>query len=302
MSHDYRCAFFMYRALLCVIGDVMLDVDLCGTITRRSPEDRSVPVVRCPHPTYHLGGAANVASLATAQGADVVLLGAVADDVHGRQLEAMCTSQHIDAILDHSLTTTTTKYRVFVDGTHSTRTDVEHPKPVESIVPKSAGAANAVVLSDYAKGVFGPQAVDDLQALIRNATCPVVADIKPTPYVEAFTGATVITPNESELAAIAAGLGLEALDTVTLAAAVRERLQLQAVVVTMGAAGALWVGKMAFAFHPLKTNCPRPQVVGAGDAFVVALALALGDGASMDKATRTANTAAHAYVGRQRCS
>lgn len=290
----------MYRPLVHVIGDVMLDVDLRGTVNRQSPEAPSIPVVSCDQPIYHLGGAANVACLAAHRGADVVLFGAVGDDLHGQHLEALCIQQHIDALLDHSLTTTTTKYRVYADYEHLVRADVEKPQSVGGLIPRTVAPSDAIVLSDYAKGVFGEDARDEVQSLIQSATCPVVADVKPTPYIDIFSGATAITPNERELLEIGHLLGIERSTHVELAAAVKDRLGLGAVVVTMGAAGALCMWEKEFVFYPLATKHARPQVVGAGDAFVVALAWQLSAGKSLFAATKSANSAAHRYVGNER--
>lgn len=280
----------------------MLDIDAHGSISRKSPEEPSVSIVHAPTWAYHLGGAANVASLLVNE-ADVVLFGAVARDWAGALLHRICTEQHIDSILSYNQSTTTCKLRAY-DGPHYiSRTDVEWVEPIKGLIPQSLEPTDVVVLSDYAKGVFSANTIGEVQDLITVVDAPVIVDCKPSNYLEAFRGATVITPNRHEIKAIAAKLGVGGRTLVEIAMEVLKHLNLQGVAVTMGSSGSLWVDKEGrFAQYPVGQCVENPQVVGAGDAFVASLAIALGQGVGLRDAVKVATRAAHSYVGQERGS
>jgi len=212
-----------------VIGDVMLDVDIHGVVSRNSPEEPNIPIVRSKGWTYHLGGAANVAYLLAQQGADVMLFGAVGSDWAGDQVERLCYEHGMDPILCRDLPTTTTKIRAYTNSHYLSRTDVECPTPVTGLIPGSLEPADVVILSDYNKGVFSQKTIDATQALIGSLDCPIVADCKATNYLNAFRGATAITPNKKEIYEIASVLDVHGEHPIATARAVRDALELGAV-------------------------------------------------------------------------
>lgn len=289
----------MSTPLIHVIGDVMLDIDARGQILRQSPENQSIPVVATSGLTYHLGGAANVAALAAREGANVVLFGAVGNDWAGALVAEMCVEAGIDAILSQSLPVTTTKIRAFDGTAYVSRTDIEAPVPVLGAIPSSLDPVDVVVLSDYHKGVFSTATSADVRELLGSLSCPVIVDCKPTDYLKSFRGATVMTPNRKEIHEMAAVLGVHGRNLVAMTDAVRRELEMQAVAVTLGGEGSLIVDDQGFAMFPAQ-GVKDPQVVGAGDAFTVGMAIGLTRGTSLHRAAKHAANYSGTYVSHPR--
>ena len=203
---------FEGRRLL-VVGDVILDRFIWGHVKRISPE-APVPVVEVERISDHLGGAANVAVNLARLGARVSLLGVVGSDAAGRKVVRKLGELGIEAsgvVLDESRATTL-KSRVIAQHQQVCRTDRENREPLnegpldrllESLAD-SVKLAEGVILSDYAKGVVGSELT---RAVIEGAKASgkfVSVDPKGTDFAK-YRGATVITPNQAEFEAAAAG-------------------------------------------------------------------------------------------------
>ncbi|HEY7707476.1 MAG TPA: D-glycero-beta-D-manno-heptose-7-phosphate kinase [Gaiellaceae bacterium] len=287
-----------------VVGDVMLDEYVWGEVRRVSPE-APVPVVDVRTRTYVPGGAANVAAGVVALGGKAWLAGVVGDDDAARLLGEALAETGVEAGLtvDPSRPTTT-KTRIVAQSQQVVRTDSEDRSPVagdiaDRIVDSIAGRlgeVDAVVLSDYAKGVVSQELAARVIQLAREAEKPVVADPKGSEYAK-YGGATVITPNVHE-AKRAAGLDGEThhdLDEVQ--GRLAGILGGSALLITRGAQGMSLFDGGAAVDIPSRAQSVF-DVTGAGDAVVSTLALALGCGASLEDASRLANAAAGVSVGK----
>jgi D-beta-D-heptose 7-phosphate kinase/D-beta-D-heptose 1-phosphate adenosyltransferase len=287
-----------------VVGDLMLDEYVMGDVERISPE-APVPVVHVRDTEHRLGGAANVARQVAALGAHVTLAGAVGDDAAGAQLLALCEQSGIDtrAVVRVPERRTTRKLRVLGHSQQLLRLDWEDAEPCTPLACASLIAkltegshADAIILSDYAKGTLSPELIASVVAL--RGTAPVVVDPKHRDFTR-YRGATTITPNLRELEA-AAGQPLSGEDTAVIAAACRpliEAARLHSLVVTLGNRGMLVVPAQGAESAIPSIRREVYDVTGAGDTAIAVLALALAAHAPLLEAAQIANAAAGVSVG-----
>src|SRR5580704_10294712 len=229
-----------YSALnIWVVGDLMLDEYILGAVERISPE-APVPVVRVGATEHRLGGAANVARQVAALGAHVTLAGVVGVDGAGDDLLRLGGDAGIDtrAIARRSERRTTRKLRVLSHSQQLLRLDWEDAQSCpDAIVAEmmrelARGAApDAIILSDYAKGVLTPYCIAAVMEARSGA--PVIVDPKSRDFTR-YRGATTVTPNLRELE-LAAQQSLDPANTAAIAAAARPLIagaDLQAMIVT----------------------------------------------------------------------
>jgi len=282
-----------------VIGDAMIDEWIWGDVSRISPE-APVPVVAVREHTFTLGGAGNVANNLRALGARVAFVGGVGDDAEGARLRAMFDDLGVDARGLVTLTDrpTTRKTRVVAHSQQVVRADWESTAAlrdedrarVVEHVKSAVRDADAVVLSDYAKGFLHREIVE--AALAAPVT---VADPKPA-NVSLFAGVTCIAPNVAE-AARAGGIAIT--DDGSLERAGRALLRLldcRYVLITRGEHGMSLFGADGERFDVPAVARTVYDVSGAGDTVVAVLTLALGANIPAETATQLANFAAGAVV------
>src|SRR4051812_1363624 len=174
MSTQLREKMARHRARIWVLGDVMLDRYIIGTVERVSPE-APVPVLLLNERQQRVGGAANVAHNLAALGAEVALGGSIGNDEAGAELRALveATGVRAEGLVRRDVPTTT-KLRALAGAQQLLRVDDERRVPFESADRDAviAGCANAVpdpavvLISDYDKGVVS----QELIAAVRRAT------------------------------------------------------------------------------------------------------------------------------------
>jgi len=293
------------RVRVLVVGDLMLDEFLWGTVERISPE-APVPVVRVERETIHLGGAANVAHNLRALGAQVLVCGVVGRDRAGDRL--LAELQRIGAdpsgVVRSRQVVTTRKTRVIAHHQQVVRFDREQPQHPESAAKQLAAfiraharEVDAVLVSDYAKGAVSPALLELIGTVHREAKWPLVIDPK-RPNFPHYRGATLVTPNQAE-AADAAGIPIH--DAESLEAAGRkllERWACDAVLVTRGEHGmSLFRRGLSTDHFPARARDVF-DVTGAGDTVVATCTLALAVRAAWEEAVGLANVAAGVVVGK----
>lgn len=284
---------------LLVVGDVMLDRYWFGDVSRISPE-APVPVVKVERLEERLGGAANVARNAAALGARTALLSVVGDDEAGRSLARMLgeagitPSLQVDADID-----TTVKLRVIGRQQQLLRIDFETTPSHEVLRAKLQDFAgrvancDALILSDYGKG--GLAHISEMIRLARAAGKPVLVDPKGDEYGK-YAGATVITPNRSELRQVVGRWASED-ELAAKAQALRSELGLEALLVTRSEEGMTLFGAGETVHQPAQAR-EVFDVSGAGDTVIATLAVMLAAGADWAEAIRIANVAAGIVVGK----
>jgi D-beta-D-heptose 7-phosphate kinase/D-beta-D-heptose 1-phosphate adenosyltransferase len=289
-----------------VVGDLMLDRYLWGDAGRVSPE-APVPVVKVEKKTWFLGGAGNVAVNLSALGCKVFVMGITGRDRAGERLRELLSAAGIaDATLVDDTRPTTTKTRVMARQQQMVRLDEEDTHPLsedmeEKLLTAAAQAlprCSAVILSDYGKGMFRSEGfTQKLIGLSRDGGVPVFVDPKGNDW-RRYTGATCVTPNTLEME-VAVGKRLP--DKAVLeaeAAGLREKLDLDWLLVTRGAKGMALFGRQTDPVF-LSTNAREVfDVSGAGDTVIAVLAATLATGMSFADAAGVANTAAGIVVGK----
>lgn len=286
-----------------VIGDVILDRYWWGDVSRISPE-APVPVIRLKNTSLAAGGAANVAANVAGLGATPILVGIVGDDDGARQFPGVLEAANVpsDHLVKDRLRPTTVKTRVIAHSQHVVRVDQEHadqvsPETEDAIVEKlraEIGRADAIAVSDYAKGMLTSRVLHDLFSIAAENGKPVLVDPKGKDYSK-YKGAALLTPNRRE-AAEACNFD-DTGDVVDRAGAkLMTDLALDALLVTEGENGMTLFRKT---HGPLKMAAEARQVydvTGAGDTVIATLAVALGAGADVELAARLANVAAGLVV------
>lgn len=295
----------MSRSLspLVVVGDALLDVDLCGVASRLAP-DAPVPVLDDPVEHLRPGGAALAAVLAARAGSrPVVLVASVGEDDDGARLAGLLVRHGVALVDLPGSGATTVKRRVRADGQTLARLDSGGRVPdrwTEEADAALAGAA-AVLVSDYGRGVAGVGAAA-LGGLRRR---PVVWDPHPRGGPPA-PGTLLATPNlteateATEATGATDGRGADPRGGLHDAARRADRLVaawgVGAVAITLGRRGALLSqGTGSPAVFPAPA-ARSDDPCGAGDCFASTAALALADGAVVSEAVQAAVHAAAAFV------
>ncbi|MYM88360.1 D-glycero-beta-D-manno-heptose-7-phosphate kinase [Rugamonas sp. FT82W] len=282
-----------------VVGDVMLDRYWFGDVSRISPE-APVPIVRIEKREARLGGAANVARNAAALGARAGLLGVVGADEAGNEVEQMLQSGGIHSYLKRDdAISTIIKLRVIGRQQQMVRIDFEEP-PTDTVLRDKLLQFKAlladydvIVLSDYAKGSLVN--VADMIASARAAGKVVMVDPKGDDFSR-YAGATVLTPNKSEMKRIVGSWHSEEQLTAK-AQALRAELKLDALLLTRSEEG-MTLYTDGEQFHMPAQAREVFDVSGAGDTVIATMAAMLGAGVGWNEAVQTANRAGGIVVGK----
>ena len=274
-----------------VVGDVMLDRYWYGDASRISPE-APVPVLLFTGEEVRLGGAANVAANCAALGAKTRLLSVVGRDEAGQRLEKLLKAKRVAASLHRDARVhTTQKLRVIARRQQLLRIDMERAPSTEVLASKLAdfraalGDCDVVLLSDYGKG--GLEHIGVMIREARKAGKRVLVDPKGDDYAR-YKGATVLTPNLAELRVVVGSWKNEK-DLADRAQALREKLKLDALLLTRGEDGMVLFSKKVFRVSAEKREVS--DVTGAGDTVIATLAVMLAAGQSLESAVRAANRA-----------
>ena len=282
-----------------VVGDVMLDRYWFGDVSRISPE-APVPVVRIERREERLGGAANVARNVASLGAHCALLGVVGADEAGTQVEQLLGESGIHSYLQRDeAISTIIKLRVIGRQQQLLRIDFEDA-PTDTVLRDKLTQFNAVlpgydviILSDYNKGSLVN--VADMIRAARAAGKVVMVDPKGDDFSH-YAGATILTPNKSELRRIVGGWKSE--DQLTdKAQQLRTELGLDALLLTRSEEGmSLYTATDVLHMHAQAREVY--DVSGAGDTVIATLAAMLGAGMPIADALITANRAGGIVVGK----
>ena len=299
-------AGFPNRRIL-VVGDLMLDQYIRGTVGRISPE-APVPVVRVDQESFVPGGAGNVAANLAALGARVHVMGVVGDDQAARRMLSHFGENGIETghvVFDRERVTSQ-KCRVVAERQQVVRYDRETAEPLSSAteqrllerLPAALAESDAVILSDYGKGVVTPRILKAAIAQARRAKRPVTVDPK-IEHFKRYRGVTCTTPNLHEAWT---GMrrpqqpGLESLER--LGRDILKTLRAQSVLITRGPDGMSLFKSSGQILHIPTQAREVFDVTGAGDTVISTLTLALASGARVEQAAVISNHAAGIVVGK----
>jgi D-beta-D-heptose 7-phosphate kinase/D-beta-D-heptose 1-phosphate adenosyltransferase len=293
------------RPRLGVVGDLMLDRYVFGDAERISPE-APIQVLRVASQECRLGGAGSVVNNLRALGADVSVFSVVGRDDVGRQVMGYlkAAGARTSGVVRLAGRPTTVKTRFVGRAQHRIpqqvlRVDEEQVAPIPAEaedrllagIRKGLRRFQAVLLSDYNKGVLTPRLTQAIIRAARRRRVPVLVDpIKDRDYAK-YRGATLLTPNRLETE-MASGHSVARPEALRRAAGrLLKSLRLDAIVVTLDKDGAY----LALKGRKGQMVPTRPRRVydnaGAGDMVISVVALIVAAGGSLLDAVRLGNVA-----------
>ncbi len=282
-----------------VVGDVMLDRYWHGSVERISPE-APVPVVRVSREEERLGGAANVALNVKTLGSRVTLLTVVGTDAAAASLKLLLERQGIETRLGQDARLRTiVKLRVIGRAQQLLRIDFENEPDHEVLQQmlddfmRELPLHDAVLFSDYGKG--GLTHITQMIEVARHAGKPVLVDPKGSDYAR-YAGATVITPNRSELMQVVGAWGSEE-QLAEKAQALRASLGIETLLLTRSEEGMTIFDARGSAHEAAQTR-EVFDVTGAGDTVIATMAVLLAAGVDARDAMTHANRAGGIVVGK----
>lgn len=288
-----------------VIGDIMLDKYIWGEVSRVSPE-APVQVVKVEKESYAPGGAANVANNVAALNGTTYMIGVVGSDEANKILVSELKNRKIntDGILEDRHKPTIQKVRVVGKGQQLLRFDYEKKgyldegmeKKIFDFVVKRIENIDAIIISDYAKGIITKNLAEKLINLANEKKKIIIIDPKPK-HKDFYKNATLMTPNNNEACEMLNTEEENDDDMIRVGKKLLEDLNTP-LIITKGEEG-----MNIFEKNGEITNIPTKakevyDIVGAGDTVVATLALALASNATLKEAAILANYAAGITVGK----
>ena len=288
-----------------VIGDAMLDRYVWGLVSRISPE-APVPIVEIQTENSRLGGAANVANNVRSLGAACRIVSVIGKDGCGGEIESLMGSQGIDTsgIVYDAGRPTTVKTRVIAHNQQVVRTDREVRDEIagateDRIIDAAlagADACDAVIVSDYGKGVITKRLLKELIPRVRGRDKIISVDPKEN-HFRNYRQVSLITPNQYEAGA---AMGKRIHDEVSLHEVgweIVDLLEVDSLLITRGEQGMSLFRKDRTYRHFPTVARHVYDVTGAGDTVICSFTLALCAGATMEEAAEIANHAAGVVIG-----
>ena len=300
----HHCLARCPKVPVMVVGDLMLDHWVWGSVTRISPE-APIPVVDVQRYTHTAGGAANVVTNLRELGVPCFQVGVVGRDDSGRKLRAILRREGADVsgLIADPDRPTTLKTRIVAHSQQMVRADFESREPLSSKVQDQVlecirgliDRVNLVVFSDYDKGLFQPELVRALFETARQAGKRVIGGPKPDNLAR-FQGADLVTLNAKE-ATQASGHPALPLDSLLRAGAQLQRqLPGSHVLITRGEHGMSLFENNGSVHHQPALASQVFDVSGAGDTVLSTLAWTLAAGAPPAQAIEAASHAAAVVV------
>jgi D-beta-D-heptose 7-phosphate kinase/D-beta-D-heptose 1-phosphate adenosyltransferase len=289
-----------------VVGDIVLDHYIWGKVSRISPE-APVPVVNVTRESLLLGGATNVVNNIHALGGKVSVCGVIGLDDAGNRLLKLLNAQGIrtDGLIVDSSRPTTIKTRIIAHSQQVVRFDREtkerierdtHRRIFDFVKQQVDDGIDAIVISDYSKGVVTKDLVRDIVRLSHKKGLIVSVDPKVN-HFGMYSGVTILTPNIHE-ASIGSKIEIEDDKSLLKAGSLLlKQLKCDAVLITRGEQGMSLFERGGKIKHIPTMAREVFDVTGAGDTVISTLTLAMAAGANMVDAARISNYAAGIVVG-----
>ena len=288
-----------------VVGDVMLDKFIGGSVTRISPE-APIPILSMQSELSMPGGAGNVIRNLSSLGAKTTLIGVTGQDNERDMLLSHLQSQSHTTIHLHPCgdRPTAVKTRYVADNQQILRVDNEKPMPIDTQVEKTLLSAvqnalenaHAIILSDYGKGVLTETLITAIIQSAQAKNIPVLVDPKGNDYSK-YKGATLLTPNRNELSQ-ATGMPTQSDQHISEASHhLITTAHVGGILATRSEQGMSWITP-DIAFHQPTTAMDITDVSGAGDTVIAAVACAMACGHAPETCVHFANTCAGIVVSK----
>ena len=291
------------KSKILIIGDIILDEYITGDVSRISPE-APVPIVEARDKWFSLGGSGNVADNLAELGCHVTIAGLIGNDFSGMNLKNMLKKRQISStglFVDNNRPTIL-KTRIIARNQQVVRVDTESKKKIndaplkkiQEFIYKNQNSIDAIILSDYGKGVVIPEIIEQALLIKKKNKIPVIVDPKIEHFMN-YKDITIMTPNKKEAAE---GIKIPITDEKSLYKAgrqIQKDLNLEALLITRSEEGmSLFFGSKIFNIPTEATEVF--DVTGAGDTVVSVLSLCLSLGADFTDAAILANIAAGEVV------
>jgi rfaE bifunctional protein kinase chain/domain len=303
-TQEIKNAFKSFENLkILVIGDVMIDAYIWGTVERISPE-APVPIVTIHNQERRLGGAANVALNIKAMGATPILCGVIGDDDRKEDFIDLLTEENLSdiGILVDPMRLTTVKTRIISDRQHLLRVDeeidnmlsaeTEHDFDQQITDLLKTGNIDAVIFQDYDKGTLTPTLIRSVIKIARKSGIPVLADPKHRNFFE-YKKANLFKPNFREFQR---GLNIKCAksDYARIYELVKtylhEQQGIEIVMITLSELGVFISTKEGYYHIPVEIR-DVADVSGAGDTVISMATLCLAAGMSPEYIASISNIA-----------
>jgi rfaE bifunctional protein kinase chain/domain len=302
LNELFRC---FGKQKIVVVGDLMLDQYLWGSMSRISPE-APVPVVDIQSESFRFGGAANVCYNVQTLGAEVIPIGVIGEDQYGKVLKDLFEKNGLmsDGLFIDKDRPTTLKTRIIAHSQHVVRTDREIRSGLSKHVQNKIlefiqihlNDFGGIILEDYNKGVLSSRLIQEIIKLARKYHKMVFVDPKRDHFFD-YREVTLFKPNRKE---VSDNLRMQLdsdEDIIRAGEKIMNQLQCKAVLITLGEEGMML-------FQPGKLNMKVQtravkvhDVSGAGDTVIATMAVSMIAGASLEEAATIANHAAGIVCG-----
>jgi len=293
--------------LICIVGDVMLDLYLLGEVTRISPE-APVQVFETKKSEPKLGGAANVSLNIKTLGSNPFLIGVVGDDSNANILKSTLKSnyQTTKGIVTEKLRPTTSKTRVISDSHHLIRIDSESKKDISKetkanifkLLAEIADKIGIIILQDYNKGVLTKDVIKGIIDFAKSKGIKILVDPKFDNFFE-YKDVFLFKPNKKEMEDAFGRKAKDINEIKELGKELLNRINCQYLVLTLGEKGIMIFEKSGndIKISSIKTRARKvADVSGAGDTVISTIAVAIIGGASVNDAVMISNFAAGLVV------
>ncbi len=290
---------------IAVIGDVMIDRYIWGTVNRISPE-APVPIVEVESESSRLGGAANVANNIVSLGATAQLIGVVGDDFSGKEFRSILEEQNSssEGIITDSSRPTTVKTRVIAHHQHVVRIDSEEKRDIGtdiqqkifSVLEKNIDSIDGIIIEDYNKGVVVKDLIHAIIELANRKRKFITIDPKLNNFFE-YKKVTVFKPNKKETEEALGKTIKNDADVIAAGKILIEKLNADNILLTRSEKGMSLFEKSGAVTH-IPTNARNvADVSGAGDTVIATLTAMLTAGATIGEAALLANYAGGIVCG-----
>jgi rfaE bifunctional protein kinase chain/domain len=290
---------------IAVVGDVMIDRYMWGSVSRISPE-APVPVVEIDSETSRLGGAANVANNIKALGGIPILVGVVGNNVHGHEFREMLEQMDCPTygIITDVTRPTTIKTRVIAHNQHVVRVDSEDKRDISpeiqqkiiDVLSEHMDSIDAVIIEDYNKGVIVKELIHSVIELVNAKGKIVTIDPKFNNFFE-YQNVTLFKPNKKEAEeAIGNKFHTEA-DVLEAGRLLLEKLHAENILLTRSEKGMSLFERNGDVTHIPTVARKIADVSGAGDTVIATLTMLLASGATVKEASAIANYAGGIVCG-----
>lgn len=287
------------RLKIAVIGDVMLDHYIFGNVDRISPE-APVPVLNVKDEKFYLGGAANVAKNLKDLGVDVYLVSCVGKDESANIFKKLCENENINAKLVELNRITTKKTRIVAHSQQIVRVDRELKQPIdfkarEEILKAVEKDIDAIIISDYGKGVISAKLIEDL----RNKFDKFISVDPKVSHTKMYKNVDLITPNLKETQDISKVEIQNDNDLKKAANVIIRNTKCKYLLVTQGENGMTLFSEKGLVYHEKALAKEVYDVTGAGDTVIAVSTMCFALGFEPIKAVKLSSIAASIVVGKR---